>query len=673
MAFLAPWFLVGLAALALPVLLHLRRNKPKKRVVFSSLMFLEATPPVTRRSSKVQDLLLLLLRCLGLALLVIAFSRPFFRQKEKQPVAVGDGMVHFVLIDTSASMRGSPLENALARAGELIDGLSEKDWIAVASYAEKLRPLLTPASAKEAVTGDRRSVARAMLANLQPGWYAASPDASWNAAAAIAAESAEGRPVRIHVFSDFKKGGAYEGLRGGDWPEGVSFVLHRIELPEGWTNAGVQTIKRVNTVAHLSPGHPETDRPRVRITNAEGSAKSDFTLDWGGGVAPQPVSVLPGEAAVLDAPEGVSSEGIVRLSGDDVVFDNESVWVPFVRPVAHIRYTGEDAATDATGSLFFLARAMQPTSSYEVSIGQAEIPDLTVASGTLDAGQLSSLRQVLGAGGNVLLTLDDASSAATVGDLIGAGPSAADEAAVTNFALLGEIDFDSSVFAPFADARYSDFSGIRFWKYRVLPEAWISQAAVLARFDSGEPAWLRYGVGKGSLHVLTTTWRPADSQLALSTKFPPLLHALLSQSPALAVRATRYVIGQPVPLPEGATEVILPDGAKVTVEADRMFVPETPGLHRAGEESFTVQIDPAETEITPLSDADLKALGLPLDAAATSAGASAAGGDISDVEQENRQRIGWWLLFAAAGVFLVETLLASFTTRRTKHPDPMPA
>ncbi|WAC18722.1 BatA domain-containing protein [Luteolibacter sp. SL250] len=660
MAFLAPWFLVGLAALALPVLLHLRKNRPKKKVVFSSLMFLEATPPVTRRSSKLQDILLLLLRCLGLALLVIAFSRPFFRQNEKAAMAGGDGVMNFLLIDASASMRGQPLEGALAQAGKLIDGLPGDDWIAVAAYAEKLQPLLAPAASKDVVRGDRKSHARAMVGDIKPGWNAAKPEAVWTAAAAMAGEVADGVPVRIHVFSDFKKGGAHEGLRGGDWPEGVSFVLHRVDQPEGWTNAGVQA---------LAGG----DHPRARISNAEGSAKSDFILDWGHGSAPQPISVPPGESAVMDAPEGVKGGGTVKLSGDGPSFDNDSAWAPLIRPTARIRYIGADAATDATGSLFFLSRAMQPTAAYEVEIAESAAPDLTVASVPLDDAQVASIRAVLEAGGNVLLTLADAAGSSSLGRLIDGSVSGADEAAVGNFALLGEIDFGSSVFAPFADPRYSDFSGIRFWKHRMLPEAWIAKGAVLARFDSGEPAWLRYEVGKGALHVLTTTWRPADSQLALSTKFPPLLHALLSQSPALAVRAARYTVGQPVPLPEGVAEVALPDGTKVPVEAGKAFIPTAPGLHVAGKETFAVQIDPAETELTPMSDADLKSLGLPFDAAAASAGTSTAGTDVSDAERESRQRVGWWLLIAAAAAFLIETLLAARrSSGRTPTPDPIP-
>ena len=81
MAFLAPLFLAGLAALALPVLLHLRKNRPKETVAFSSLMFFEDHPPITKRRSRLQDILLLVLRCVALALLVLAFARPFFPAK----------------------------------------------------------------------------------------------------------------------------------------------------------------------------------------------------------------------------------------------------------------------------------------------------------------------------------------------------------------------------------------------------------------------------------------------------------------------------------------------------------------------------------------------------------------------------------------------------------------
>src|SRR5207248_6193047 len=56
MGLLAPLYIAGLLAIALPVLFHLMRRTPRGRQEFSSLMFLAASPPrVTRRSQIGRD------------------------------------------------------------------------------------------------------------------------------------------------------------------------------------------------------------------------------------------------------------------------------------------------------------------------------------------------------------------------------------------------------------------------------------------------------------------------------------------------------------------------------------------------------------------------------------------------------------------------------------------
>ena len=69
MSFLTPLFLLGGLALALPVIFHLIRRTTRERTVFSSLMFLLPTPPRLTKRSRLEHWLLLLLRCLALALL----------------------------------------------------------------------------------------------------------------------------------------------------------------------------------------------------------------------------------------------------------------------------------------------------------------------------------------------------------------------------------------------------------------------------------------------------------------------------------------------------------------------------------------------------------------------------------------------------------------------------
>ena len=82
MQFLAPLFLVALAGLAIPVLLHLTQREKKQIVRFPSLMFVRRIPYQSVRRRKVQHWLLLLVRMTALALLIAAFARPFIMRTD---------------------------------------------------------------------------------------------------------------------------------------------------------------------------------------------------------------------------------------------------------------------------------------------------------------------------------------------------------------------------------------------------------------------------------------------------------------------------------------------------------------------------------------------------------------------------------------------------------------
>ena len=73
----APWFLAGLAAVALPVWLHLLRKHKSTPLPFSSLMFFERRTQSSIQHRRLQYLLLFSLRALLLILLALAFAGPF--------------------------------------------------------------------------------------------------------------------------------------------------------------------------------------------------------------------------------------------------------------------------------------------------------------------------------------------------------------------------------------------------------------------------------------------------------------------------------------------------------------------------------------------------------------------------------------------------------------------
>src|SRR3982750_4500650 len=103
MNFLAPAFLAGLSAIAVPVIIHLIHRERKAVIEFPSLMFLERIPYKSVRRQKIRHLLLLILRCLAIALLVAAFARPFFARRHAAITGTGAREL-VVLLDNSASM-----------------------------------------------------------------------------------------------------------------------------------------------------------------------------------------------------------------------------------------------------------------------------------------------------------------------------------------------------------------------------------------------------------------------------------------------------------------------------------------------------------------------------------------------------------------------------------------
>src|SRR5262245_10867511 len=92
-----------MAAIAVPIWLHLRHSDKDKPFRFPSLMFLEKLPIRTASRRRLVDLPLLLLRVAAIALLVLAFGRPYFAgsvkaEMDKRPRAM------VILLDRSGSM-----------------------------------------------------------------------------------------------------------------------------------------------------------------------------------------------------------------------------------------------------------------------------------------------------------------------------------------------------------------------------------------------------------------------------------------------------------------------------------------------------------------------------------------------------------------------------------------
>ena len=127
MRFLYPNMLWGLLALLIPILIHLFNFRRHKLVYFSNTAVLRNIQQENAKTRKLKYLVTLLLRCLFIAALVLAFAFPY--QPEKQlNVNASDNLIG-IYIDNSMSMKGQSqrttlIEDARQSARDLVHKLN---------------------------------------------------------------------------------------------------------------------------------------------------------------------------------------------------------------------------------------------------------------------------------------------------------------------------------------------------------------------------------------------------------------------------------------------------------------------------------------------------------------------------------------------------------------------
>lgn len=130
MLFAYPLFLFALAATVIPIIIHLFQLRRYKKVVFSDIRFLKQLIEQNQKQRNIKEWLILLARCLAIACLVLAFSKPFIPYSQKN-LLKADKVVS-IFIDNSFSMsqqnkEGQLLEVAKNKAKEIVSFYGDND------------------------------------------------------------------------------------------------------------------------------------------------------------------------------------------------------------------------------------------------------------------------------------------------------------------------------------------------------------------------------------------------------------------------------------------------------------------------------------------------------------------------------------------------------------------
>ncbi|MFW6161329.1 MAG: vWA domain-containing protein, partial [Planctomycetota bacterium] len=131
-----PLFLIGLAGAAIPILIHLLTRDRIRRVTFSTLRFFARGSRSVLRRKRLQEAILVAMRCLACALLAVAFARPFFGGERAAEGVVEAETACAVVADLSGSMARAGLPEALREeARSALDALADgRDAAALVTF-----------------------------------------------------------------------------------------------------------------------------------------------------------------------------------------------------------------------------------------------------------------------------------------------------------------------------------------------------------------------------------------------------------------------------------------------------------------------------------------------------------------------------------------------------------
>ncbi|WP_166830227.1 BatA domain-containing protein [Thalassoroseus pseudoceratinae] len=687
-------FLAGTAAVAFPIVFHLIRRTPKGRQEFSSLMFLQPTPPRLTRRSRLDDWLLLLLRTAVIVLLALAFTRPFWQTAVELSADDVRGRHVAILVDTSASMqRGKLWPKAIAEAEKVLEELEPADVVALWTFDRTPERIVgfPDEQAKDAAKLNHELV-RGELAKLEPSWRTTRlGDALVTVAEQLTEiEDKDDEPSapQIVLISDLQEGADWQTLQAFEWPEQVQVDVRSLTLPTP-SNASLQLLTRTDSDEPNAP-------PKVRVHNSSDSTTEQFRVRWASADSladGQTVKfyVPPGESRVLSVPRDQSTNADrLVLTGDHAEFDNTFFVVPPKQQHVRVAYLGDDASDDPQGLLYYFESALAETPQRRVEITKVDANDpllisknaadfVLVTAKITDAEQ-AALERYFNDGGTALVVLQDSEVVSSFGPLLSEVVTESETPTVTedDYQLLGEIDFSHPLFRPFANPRYSDFTAIRFWQTVPIDLPTESSATVIARFDNYRPALWEQTVGEGRLFVLTSGWQPSHSQFALSTKFVPWLEALLSLSVEPTSLQTSPSDNQTLTLPENPNNetrfVETPGGEQLRVpkDATEIETATAPGIYQlvseSGRQTFAVNVPHTESQTAPFDLEQLEQLGVSIGVQTTREEEYARLSRLQNIELENRQKLWKWCIVAALVLIGLETGLAAWRTRRTHSP-----
>jgi hypothetical protein len=671
MAFLTPLFLLAASAIAIPVFVHLIQRERKRVILFPSLMFVQRIPYQSVRRRRIRHWALLLMRCAAILMIVAAFARPFLRREAVIAAAAGGSRELVVLLDHSASMGfGDHWQRAREAAHAAIGSLGANDRATLVLFSRN-------AEENMRATTDRTRL-NAAVDNAKVDADATRFGPALKLAESILGRSQARRREAV-LISDFQRAG-WSGSEDVHFGEGYTLTPVSVASPKP-NNIAIPSV----TFARTSFSGQERVTVSAGIANRGSDPVSDVpvTLEVEGHqIQTQQAKIGANATAAVSFTQFTVDrpivKGTVRAGTDPMPADNVFYFtLSPTAPVSLLVVTNPDSRNSALYLSQALAIGTTPVFRTDV------VPVTRVTPANFEkravvilndvsfpsAGAGGTLKKYVEAGGGLLVAAGDHTSwPQSEADLLPGtlGPSV-DRTA--RGATIGFRDYGHAVFEIFKAPRSGDFSAARIYRYRTLTTG--PNDRVLARFDDGAVAVAERKVGAGRVIALTSTLDDSYSDLPTKPVYLPLVHQLVKYLGQFDSPRSWLTVGQVVDV-SALTKaranwlVITPSGKRITstgpLELDEQGIYEVrpAGGSEAAPQALAVNIDPAESDLTPIDPAELVAA---VTGRATQSATAIPGptetseADVKDAEK--RQALWWYLLLTGLLLLAVETVVSN--------------
>jgi hypothetical protein len=661
MGFLTPWFLAGLAALALPVWLHLLRKHKTTPLPFSSLMFFEKRTQSSIKHRRLRYLVLFSLRTLLILLIVLAFAHPFVQQRI--PPRTRSNEVTVLAIDNSLSMRaGTRLADAKAAAKSLVSGLHVGERAEVLTFGSRVQVL-------SEVTDDHAPLNAAIDA-VEPSDTRTSFAELARSARSIA--QSLHLPLNVHLFSDMQQTGMPPNFNDLRLNADVKLETHPVVKKEepNFTVENVVAPRRVF----------DNKKSRVLATVAGYGVHKDIrnvTLLLNGRTVETKTVQVPeiGRATVeflsLDVPYG-RNKGEVRIDSADSLPADDVFYFSVERSDPRPALFVHDA--DSNGGLLYFKTALEAAGQSAFDVTPATPDQTTNLSpskyafvvlsdvGAVPATFENQLINYVRGGGSVLVALGRHSLAHD-----GKVPVTGQKILETRYSGREGDRFQAAAWLDTShppilkDDRWDDVKFLR--SIRVDPGG----ARVVARLTDQTPLLLDQQMGEGHVVVFASTFDNIDNDFPLHNSFVPFVDQTARYLARMDAGPPSVMVDSFAELRDSnekgaAVDVVDPKGERAltldeATKAQNIQFTET-GFYdirrpNGRNELVAVNADRRESDLTPATPDTLSLWQNTANGTAEAEAAAAAAGE------QRPLSLWWYVMVAVLALTVAESLLGN--------------